>query len=106
MHITYDGIRFTPSEIVAAARDSGAHVIGLSILSGSHLQLIRETLVEMRCAGLGDVPVGVGGIIPDGDAARLRAMGVAQVYTPRDFELNRIMLDIVQLADRQQVAAE
>ncbi|MDE0524687.1 MAG: protein meaA [Boseongicola sp.] len=106
MHITYEGIRFTPSEIVSAAGDSGAHVIGLSILSGSHLQLIRETLVEMRCAGLGDVPVVVGGIIPDSDAARLRAMGVAQVYTPRDFELNRIMLDIVQLADRQQVAAE
>ena len=106
MHMTYEGIRFTPSEIVAAARDSGAHVIGLSILSGSHLQLIRETLVELRCAGLGDVPVVVGGIIPDGDAARLRAMGVARVYTPRDFELNRIMLDIVQLADRRQVAAE
>ncbi|MYH59205.1 MAG: protein meaA, partial [Boseongicola sp. SB0675_bin_26] len=106
MNITYEGIRLTPSEIVAAARESGAHVIGLSILSGSHLQLIRETLVELRCAGLGDVPVVVGGIIPDGDAARLRAMGVAQVYTPRDFELNRIMLDIVQLADRQQVAAE
>ncbi len=106
MNITYEGIRFTPSEIVAAAKDSGPHVIGLSILSGSHLQLIRETLVELRCAGLGAVPVVVGGIIPDGDATRLRAMGVAQVYTPRDFELNRIMLDIVQLADRQQVAAE
>ena len=106
MNITYEGIRLTPSEIVAAAKDSGAHVIGLSILSGSHLQLIRETLVEMRCAGLDDVPVVVGGIIPDGDAAQLRAMGVARVYTPRDFELNRIMLDIVELADRQAVAAE
>ena len=106
MNITYEGIRLTPSEIVAAAKESGAHVIGLSILSGSHLQLIRETLVEMRCAGLDDVPVVVGGIIPDGDAAQLRAMGVARVYTPRDFELNRIMLDIVELADRQAVAAE
>ncbi len=106
MNITYEGIRLTPSEIVAAAKDSRAHVIGLSILSGSHLQLIRETLVEMRCAGLDDVPVVVGGIIPDGDAAQLRAMGVARVYTPRDFELNRIMLDIVELADRQAVAAE
>ncbi len=106
MDMTYEGIRLTPSEIVAAAKETGAHVIGLSILSGSHLQLIKETLVEMRCAGLGDVPVVVGGIIPDGDAARLRAMGVAQVYTPRDFELNRIMLDIVHLADPQAVAAE
>lgn len=106
MNITYEGIRLTPSEIVAAAKEAGAHVIGLSILSGSHLQLIRETLVEMRCAGLGHVPVVVGGIIPDGDAAQLRAMGVARVYTPRDFELNRIMLDIVELADRQAVAAE
>ena len=106
MNITYEGIRLTPSEIVAAARDSGAHVIGLSILSGSHLQLIKETLVELRCAGLDHVPVVVGGIIPDGDAAQLRAMGVARVYTPRDFELNRIMLDIVELADRQAVAAE
>ena len=106
MNITYEGIRLTPSEIVAAAKESGAHVIGLSILSGSHLQLIKETLVELRCAGLDYVPVVVGGIIPDGDAAQLRAMGVAQVYTPRDFELNRIMLDIVELADRQAVAAE
>jgi (2R)-ethylmalonyl-CoA mutase len=106
MNITYEGIRLTPSEIVAAAKDSGAHVIGLSILSGSHLQLIKETLVELRCAGLDHVPVVVGGIIPDGDAAQLRAMGVARVYTPRDFELNRIMLDIVELADRQAVAAE
>jgi (2R)-ethylmalonyl-CoA mutase len=106
MNITYEGIRLTPSEIVAAAKDSRAHVIGLSILSGSHLQLIKETLVELRCAGLDHVPVVVGGIIPDGDAAQLRAMGVARVYTPRDFELNRIMLDIVELADRQAVAAE
>ena len=106
MNITYEGIRLTPSEIVAAAKESGAHVIGLSILSGSHLQLIKETLVELRCAGLDHLPVVVGGIIPDGDAAQLRAMGVARVYTPRDFELNRIMLDIVELADRQAVAAE
>ena len=106
MNITYEGIRLTPSEIVTAAKESGAHVIGLSILSGSHLQLIKETLVELRCAGLDHVPVVVGGIIPDGDAAQLRAMGVARVYTPRDFELNRIMLDIVELADRQAVAAE
>ncbi len=106
MSITYEGIRLTPSEIAAAARESGTHVIGLSILSGSHLQLTEETLAALRSAGLRDVPVVVGGIIPDGDAARLRAMGVAQVYTPRDFDLNRIMRDIVALADPQPVAAE
>ncbi len=106
MDITYEGIRLTPSEIVAAAKDQGAHVVGLSILSGSHLPLIRETLEEMRAAGLGEVPVVVGGIIPDDDANTLRAMGVARVYTPKDFELNRIMFDIVALADPAQVAAE
>ena len=82
MDITYEGIRLTPSEIVAAARQNGAHVVGLSILSGSHLPLIEETLAEMRDAGLGDVPLVVGGIIPEEDANRLRAMGVARVYTP------------------------
>ena len=106
MDITYEGIRLTPSEIVTAAKDQGAHVIGLSILSGSHLPLIEETLVEMRDAGLGDIPLVVGGIIPEDDASRLRAMGVARVYTPKDFELNRIMFDIVALADGEAVAAE
>ena len=106
MDITYEGIRLTPSEIVAAAQEKGAHVVGLSILSGSHLPLISETLNEMRKAGLGEVPVVVGGIIPEDDANALRAMGVAQVYTPKDFELNRIMFDIVALADPEQVAAE
>ena len=106
MDITYEGIRLTPSEIVAAARENGAHVVGLSILSGSHLPLIEETLAEMRDAGLGDIPLVVGGIIPEDDANRLRAMGVARVYTPKDFELNRIMFDIVALADGEAVAAE
>jgi (2R)-ethylmalonyl-CoA mutase len=106
MDITYEGIRLTPSEIVKAAQDQKAHVIGLSILSGSHLPLIEETLIEMRDAGLGEIPLVVGGIIPDDDAARLRAMGVARVYTPKDFELNRIMFDIVALADGEAVAAE
>ena len=106
MDITYEGIRLTPSEIVAAAKKSGAHVIGLSILSGSHLPLIEETLAEMRSTGLGQVPLVVGGIIPDDDAERLRTLGVAQVYTPKDFELNRIMFDIVALADPDAVAAE
>ena len=106
MNITYEGIRLTPSEIVTAAREQSAHVIGLSILSGSHLPLIEETLSEMRNAGLSHIPIVVGGIIPPEDAARLLAMGVARVYTPKDFELNRIMFDIVALADGTAVAAE
>ncbi|MGI9394346.1 MAG: methylmalonyl-CoA mutase family protein, partial [Boseongicola sp.] len=104
--ITYDGIRLTPSEIAAAAVESGAHVVGLSILSGSHMPLIGELLNEMQNAGLGEIPVVVGGIIPDDDAAELLAMGVARVYTPKDFELNRIMFDIVALADPEAVAAQ
>ncbi|MGB4828905.1 MAG: protein meaA [Paracoccaceae bacterium] len=106
MDITYDGIRLTPQEIVSAAADQQAHVVGLSILSGSHLPLITETMQRMRDAGLAHVPVVVGGIIPEDDATQLRAMGVAAVYTPKDFELNRIMLDIVALADPAATAAE
>lgn len=106
MDFHYEGIRLTPAEIVAAAEDQQAHVVGLSILSGSHLPLIADTMDRMRAAGLGHIPVVVGGIIPDDDAAKLRAMGVAAVYTPKDFELNRIMLDIVALADPAKVAAE
>jgi len=106
MDIHYEGIRLTPAEIVSAAADQQAHVVGLSILSGSHLPLIAEVMERMRTAGLSDVPVVVGGIIPEEDAARLRAMGVAAVYTPKDFELNRIMLDIVGLVDARPVAAE
>ena len=106
MDIHYEGIRLTPAEIVAAAVDQKAHVVGLSILSGSHIPLISETMDRMRAAGLSDIPVVVGGIIPEEDATRLRAMGVAAVYTPKDFELNRIMMDIVGLVDRHAVAAE
>ncbi len=106
MDIHYEGIRLTPAEIVAAAVDQNAHVIGLSILSGSHLPLIRDTLLKMREAGLSDIPLVVGGIIPEDDAKALRAMGVAAVYTPKDFELNRIMLDIVGLVDKTTLAAE
>ena len=97
MDITYDGIRLTPAEIVARAGEEKAHVVGLSILSGSHLPLIREVLERMRAVGLSEVPVIVGGIIPEEDARALRAMGVAAVYTPKDFELNRIMLDITRI---------
>ena len=97
MDITYDGIRLTPEEIVAKALDEGAHVVGLSILSGSHLPLIEELMGRMRAAGIGATPVVVGGIIPDDDAKTLESFGVARVYTPKDFELNRIMFDIVAL---------
>ena len=106
MDIRYEGIRLTPSEIVSAAADEQAHVVGLSILSGSHMPLIIEVLDRMRTAGLGNVPLVVGGIIPEDDAARLRALGVAAVYTPKDFELNRIMMDIVTLVDASPAAAE
>ena len=105
MDITYDGIRLTPAEIVAAVRDEEAHVVGLSILSGSHLPLVEDVMTRMREAGLDHVPVIVGGIIPDEDARLLRAMGVTRVYTPKDFELNRIMMDLVALVDPQDKAA-
>ncbi|MCW3783984.1 methylmalonyl-CoA mutase family protein [Defluviimonas salinarum] len=106
MDISYEGIRLTPAEIVAAAAEAEAHVVGLSVLSGSHLPLMAEVMERMRAAGLAHVPVVVGGIIPEEDAARLREMGVARVYTPKDFELNRIMFDIVALAEPKAVAAE
>ncbi len=106
MEIAYEGIRLTPAEIVSAALEDEAHVVGLSILSGSHIPLVEDLMGRMREAGLGHIPVIVGGIIPDEDAERLRAMGVARVYTPKDFELNTIMMDIVTLADPQAVAAE
>ncbi|MBE0552176.1 MAG: protein meaA [Rhodobacteraceae bacterium] len=105
MDITYEGIRLTPAEIVARAGEEKAHVVGLSILSGSHVPLIREVMDRMRAAGLNDVPVIVGGIIPEDDAQALRAMGVAAVYTPKDFELNRIMLDITRIVAGQEQAA-
>jgi (2R)-ethylmalonyl-CoA mutase len=105
IEITYDGIRLTPQEIVTTAAEKDPDVIGLSILSGSHLPLIRETLELMQKAGLSQ-PLVVGGIIPEDDAQALKSMGVAQVYTPKDFQLNRIMLDLVALADPTPVAAE
>ena len=106
MDIHYEGIRLTPAQIVAAAESEGAHVVGLSILSGSHLPLVEEVMERMRVAGLSHVPVVVGGIIPDDDAEAMRRMGVARVYTPKDFELNRIMSDIVLLAEPKAEAAE
>jgi (2R)-ethylmalonyl-CoA mutase len=99
MDITYEGIRMTPKELVAAAQNEDAHVIGLSILSGSHISLVTETLERLKVAGLSHIPVIAGGIIPEDDAADLLALGVSRIYTPKDFELNRIMSDIVTLVD-------
>jgi len=100
MDVVYEGIRFTPAEIVAAAREQGAHVVGLSILSGSHVALAEEVVTRMKKAGLDNVPVVVGGIVPPEDAQALQRVGVAAVYTPKDFELNRIMADIVRIVDQ------
>ncbi|MEJ6399024.1 protein meaA [Yoonia sp. 208BN28-4] len=106
MDITYDGIRMTPEELVSAAVQENAHVIGLSILSGSHIPLVTETLDRLRDAGMGHIPVIAGGIIPDDDAQALLAKGVARIYTPKDFEMNKIMHDIVSLVDPAAKAAE
>ncbi|MGB8136567.1 MAG: protein meaA [Pseudolabrys sp.] len=99
MQVVYEGIRLTPEEIVEAARKQKAHVVGLSVLSGSHLPLVEDVVGRMKRAGL-DVPVIVGGIIPPEDAAELEKAGVAAVYTPKDFELNRIMSDVVRIVER------
>jgi (2R)-ethylmalonyl-CoA mutase len=98
MDVVYEGIRLTPAQIVRAAVEEGVHVVGLSILSGSHLPLVSEVIERMRSEGLADVPLVVGGIIPSEDAAKLRRLGVAAIYTPKNFELNAIMRDIVRLA--------
>ena len=96
MDVVYEGIRLTPARIARTASDEGIHVVGLSILSGSHAELIPSVLAELRDAGV-DVPVVVGGIIPPADEAALLEAGVARVYTPKDFEVSRIMGDIVDL---------
>jgi (2R)-ethylmalonyl-CoA mutase len=103
MQVVYDGIRLTPAEIVDAARKERVHVVGLSVLSGSHLPLVEDVVDRMKQAGL-DVPVVVGGIIPPEDAAELEKAGVAAVYTPKDFELNRIMSDVVRIVERTKDA--
>jgi (2R)-ethylmalonyl-CoA mutase len=99
MDVVYEGIRFTPADIATAARDKDVHVVGLSILSGSHMPLVAETMAKLREAGASHVPVVVGGIIPPDDAKALLASGVAAVYTPKDFELNRIMTDVVRIVE-------
>jgi (2R)-ethylmalonyl-CoA mutase len=97
MDVVYEGIRLTPSQIATSAAQEGVHVVGLSILSGSHRELIPAVLAALREAGAGEVPVVVGGIIPDADAAWLREAGIAAVYTPKDWDLNQMIRDIVAL---------
>lgn len=97
--VVYEGIRLTPAQIANAALEEGVHVVGLSILSGSHGPLVGDVLARLKNAGLADLPVVVGGIIPPEDAARLRALGVARVYTPKDYDLNAILADIVSVVD-------
>ncbi len=105
MDVVYEGIRLTPAQIVRAAVDESAHVVGLSILSGSHVPLVSEVVERMRKEGLADVPLVVGGIIPPEDATTLKALGVAAVYTPKDFQLTDIMADIVRLVAAEPRAA-
>ena len=99
MEVVYEGIRLTPQRIVNAALEESVHVVGLSILSGGHVSLVADVLAGLRAAGIGDVPVVVGGIIPPADAATLIAAGVARVYTPKDFDLTQIMRDAVTVVD-------
>jgi ethylmalonyl-CoA mutase len=106
MDVTYEGIRLTPEAIVAAAAQKRVHVVGLSILSGSHLPLVHDVVARMKEAGLDDIPVVVGGIIPPQDEIALKSAGVAEVYTPKDFELNRIMSDLVRIVENSAEAAE
>ncbi len=104
MDVVYDGIRLTPAEIVDAARAKDVHVVGLSILSGSHMPLVKDVVARLRDAGLDGVPVVVGGIIPPDDAAELMESGVAAVYTPKDFELNQVMSDVLRIVERSKEA--
>jgi len=101
MNVIYDGIRLTPAEIVKQAKEAKAHVVGLSILSGSHVSLVRDVAQKLREAGMGDVPVVVGGIIPPEDVNILKQCGASAVYTPKDFQLNDIMTGIVNLVDHK-----
>ncbi|QYI99348.1 protein meaA [Thalassovita mediterranea] len=99
MDVVYEGIRFTPADIAAQAKEANAHVVGLSILSGSHLDLVRDTISELRKIGLENVPLIVGGIIPPEDERALKQMGVRRVYTPKDFKITSIMSDVVDTVE-------
>jgi ethylmalonyl-CoA mutase len=104
MDVVYDGIRLTAEAIAAAAAEKNVHVVGLSILSGSHLPLVHDVMAKMKEAGIDDVPVVVGGIIPKEDESALKDAGVAAVYTPKDFQLNRIMSDVVRIVEKAAAA--
>ncbi len=95
--VIYQGIRLTPAQIVAAAVQEGVHVVGLSVLSGSHMEVVPAVLAGLREAGAEDIPVIVGGIVPPDDAAALRAKGVARVFTPKDYRLTEMMAEIVDV---------
>jgi (2R)-ethylmalonyl-CoA mutase len=99
MEVVYEGIRLTPAQIANAALEEGVHVIGLSILSGSHVALVRDVMERLGKLGLRQVPVVVGGIIPPADEAQLIGIGVARVYTPKNYDVTAIMADIVDLVD-------
>ena len=99
MEVVYGGIRFTPAEIVKTAMEEDVHLIGLSILSGSHVSLVQDVVTRMKHAGLDDIPVVVGGIVPPEDERTLKNAGVAAVYTPKNYEINRIMSDLVRIVE-------
>ena len=105
IEVVYEGIRLTPARIANAALEEGVHIVGLSILSGSHMPLVKEVLRRMRELGIGEIPVVVGGIIPPEDAKELQAAGVARVYTPKDYEIQDIMSDLVDIAVGYERAA-
>ena len=106
MNIEYQGIRLTPQELVETVKTTKSHVIGLSILSGSHIPLVQDMINLLAQEGLTNIPVVVGGIIPEEDEIKLLKMGISKVYTPKDFEMNTIMMDIVNLAEPKEIAAE
>ena len=106
MKIEYEGIRLTPQELVETVKSTKAHVVGLSILSGSHIPLVQDIITLLAKEGLTKIPIVVGGIIPEEDKAKLLKMGISKVYTPKDFEMNSIMMDIVNLAEPREIAAE
>ncbi|MET0868863.1 MAG: protein meaA [Pseudorhodoplanes sp.] len=106
MDVIYAGIRFTPAELVQTAKDEGVDVIGLSILSGSHVPLVRDVVDRMRAEGLDDIPIIVGGIVPPEDEETLKKAGVTAVYTPKDFQINQIMADVVRIVEEASKPAK
>ena len=106
MKIEYEGIRLSPQELVETVKSTKAHVVGLSILSGSHIPLVHDIITLLAKEGLTKIPIVVGGIIPEEDKAKLLKMGISKVYTPKDFEMNTIMMDIINLAEPIEIAAE